>query len=169
MNLRVVAGFALAVSAASALPGGIIAGEGDYIGLFGGAWSGSGMVLNDGGPMEVGCQAIGQPGMNHLTIKGRCGVFLVSVAISADVSYDPKSGRYSGTYSGGDLAARISGKREGDTVALDVTWPKPINGDTSAHLTIVNSGQGRLRIVMDDNVTSGGPVQKTSDLQLSRS
>jgi hypothetical protein len=168
MNLRIVTGFFLLTSAALALPGGIVAGEGDYIGLFGGAWSGSGVVLVDSGPMQVGCHAVGQPGINHLTIRGSCGVFLVNVAISADVSYDPKSGRYSGTYTGGDIAARISGKRQGDTVALDVTWPKPINGDTRAHLTIVNSGQGKLRIVMDDNLPANGPVQRTSDLRLSR-
>jgi hypothetical protein len=168
MNFRIVTKVTLAVGVALVAPGAIFAGEGDYIGLFGGAWSGSGMVLVDSGPMQVGCRAVGQPGVNRLTIQGSCGVFLVSVPISADVSYDPKSGRYTGTYTGGDIAARISGKRQGDTVTLDVTWPKPINGDTSAHLTIINPGKGKLRIVMDDNVTSGGPEQKTSDLQLAR-
>jgi hypothetical protein len=167
MKYRVVAGTCLALAVATIAPHAIEAGEGDYIGLFGGQWAGSGMVLNDAKPWQVSCEAVGQPGVNHLTIKGSCHVFLVSVAITADVSYDPKSGRYSGTYRGGDMAAQISGKRNGDTVDFSMTWARPINseGDTRARMTIVNSGQGNLRIVID-NLKSSGPVERSSDLQL---
>ena len=71
------------------------------------------MVLNDSKPWTVNCKAVGQPGINHLTITGTCSVFLVSVPITADVKYDPKSGRYSGTYVGGDMSAQISGQTSG--------------------------------------------------------
>lgn len=167
MKYRIVAGSAVALAASMALPHGIIAGEGDYIGLFGGHWSGSGMVVNDQQPHQVSCNAVGKPGQNHLTITGSCGVFLVSVPIAADVNYDPSSGRYSGTYTGGDMVAHISGKRSGDTVAFTMTWAGPIDrqGDTSARLTIVNSGQGSLRILID-NVKATGPNERTSDLTL---
>jgi hypothetical protein len=168
MKFRVATGCFLAIAAAVAAPAAIQAGEGDYIGLFGGSWLGSGVVVNDSRPWQVSCQAVGHPGINHLTIKGSCGVFLVNVPITADVRYDPSSGRYSGTYTGGDIAAHISGKRSGDTVSLDITWPKPINGDTKAHLIIVNAGNGTLRIVVDDNAADGGPDQTMSDLSLKR-
>jgi hypothetical protein len=169
MSYRVFAGTFLAIATATIAPHAIQAGEGDYIGLFNGHWSGSGMVLNDAKPWQVNCQATGQPGINHLTITGSCHVFLVSVDITADVSYDPKSGRYTGTYAGGDMTAKISGKRSGDTVAFTMTWARPINpeGDTQARMTIVNSGQGNLRIVID-NIKSKGPEERSSDLRLSQ-
>jgi len=167
MKRHLVVGSLLAVAVATVAPRAIQAGEGDYIGLFGGTWLGTGTVLNDAKPWQVNCRAIGQPGMNHLTITGSCSVLVVSVPITADVSYDPKSGRYSGTYAGGDMTAKISGKRSGDTVDFAMTWAKPINqnGDVHARMTIVNSGRGDLRIVID-NIKSNGPDERASDLHL---
>ena len=167
MRSRVVIAFALAVALTGVAPGVMRAGEGDYIGLFGGAWSGSGMVLNEDKPWQVSCQVVGDPGINHLTIKGSCSVFLVKVNIAADVTYDPQSGRYDGTYTGGDLAAHISGKRSGDTVDFTMTWAKPINGDVYARLTIVNAGTGELRIVID-NLRANAPEERSSDLLLTQ-
>ena len=169
MKFRVAAASVLALAGVIAAPTALYASEGDYIGLFGGAWSGSGMVLNNAKPWQVNCRALGQPAANHLLITGTCSVFLVSVAISADVTYDPASGRYVGTYTGGDMSAQISGKRQGDTVDFTMTWARPIdgNGDTHARLTIVNSGTGNLRIVID-NLKSNGPDERSSDLLLSQ-
>jgi hypothetical protein len=170
IKYRVLAGSLFALATATIAPQAIEAGEGDYIGLFAGLWSGTGMVLNDAKPWQVNCQAVGQPGINHLIITGSCHVFVVSVDITADVTYDPKSGRYSGTYTGGDMAARISGKRSGDTVDFTMTWARPINndGDTHARMTIVNSGRGNLRIMID-NLKSKGPEERSSDLLLTQS
>jgi hypothetical protein len=167
MRFRVVIGSALALAVACIAPPAISAGEGDYIGLFGGFWSGSGVVLNDAKPWQVNCQIIGRPGVNHLNITGSCQVFVVSVAITADITYDPKSGRYGGTYTGGEMAATISGKRNGDTVDFAMIWAKPINGETRARLTIVNAGKGDLRIVVD-NVRTNAPDERASDLLLTQ-
>jgi hypothetical protein len=51
-----------------------------------------------------------------------------------------------------------------------MTWAKPINinGDTRAKMTIVNSGRGDLRIVID-NIKSDGPIERASDLLLMQS
>lgn len=168
-KLRIALGSLFAVATATIAPAAIHAGEGDYIGLFGGLWSGTGMVLNDAKPWNVNCKATGRPGVNHLTITGTCSVFVVTVPISADVTYDPKSGRYSGTYVGGDMTAQITGKRNGDTVDFTMTWARPINqqGDVRARMTIVNSGRGDLRIVID-NVKQTGPDERASDLRLAR-
>jgi hypothetical protein len=167
MKRHVVVGSLLAIAVATVAPRAIQAGEGDYIGLFGGTWLGSGTVLNDAKPWQVNCKAIGQPGQNHLTISGTCSVFVVSVPINADVTYDPKTGRYAGTYIGGDRTAKITGKRSGDTIDFTMTWAKPINdnGDVRARMTIVNSGKGNLRIVVD-NIKSNGPEERASDLLL---
>jgi hypothetical protein len=169
MNKRIVFGTILAVATATLAPAAIQAGEGDYIGLFGGLWSGTGMVLNDSKPWNVNCKATGQPGMNRLSIQGTCSVFVISVPISAEISYDPKSGRYNGTYVGGDMAAKISGKRRGDTVDFTMTWAKPINaeGDVHARMTIINSGKGDFRIVID-NLKKSGPEERASDLRLTQ-
>jgi len=169
MKFRVALASVLTVAAIAGAPGALYASEGDYIGLFSGAWSGSGTVLNNAQPWQVNCRAMGQPAANHLLITGTCSVFLISVAISADVTYDPASGRYTGTYVGGDMSAQISGKRKGDTVDFTMTWARPIdgNGDTHARLTIVNSGTGNLRIVID-NIKANGPDERSSDLMLSQ-
>jgi hypothetical protein len=169
MKFRVAGAFLLSLVTAAAAPTSLYASEGDYIGLFGGKWSGSGMVLNNDKPWQVNCNAVGKPASNHLLISGSCSVFLISVPISADVTYDPGSGRYSGVYTGGDMSAEISGKRSGSTVDFTMTWSKPIdeNGDTHARLTIVNSGNGNLRIVID-NLKANGPKERASDLLLSQ-
>jgi hypothetical protein len=150
-------------------PGTLYASEADYIGLFGGPWSGSGIVLNNDKPWQVNCQAVGQPAQNHLLITGTCAVFLVSVAFEADVTFDPATGRYSGTYAGGNSSAQISGQRSGSTVDFTMIWSKPIDayGDTQANLTIVNSGNGSFSIVID-NHEAAGPTKRASDLLLSQ-
>jgi hypothetical protein len=168
---RALAGIGLATviafAASSALTN---ANEIDYIDLFGGAWSGSGTVLNDAVPWQVSCHAKGRPSTNHLTIEGSCNVAIISVRIAADISYDPASGRYSGTYIGAKVGpAHVSGKRNGSVVNLVITWPKPVNGDTKARMTIMNSGSGNLRIVVSDNLKPGGPEQQTSDVSLTQS
>jgi hypothetical protein len=169
MKRHMVVGSALAVAfaVATGAPNAIQAGEGDYIDLFGGVWSGKGTVLNDAKPWQVDCKAVGEPGINQLSIKGSCSVFVISVPISANVTYDPKTGRYSGTYIGGDMTAKISGKRRGDTVDFAMTWSRPINpeGDVNARMTIVNSGKGNLRIVID-NLKKNGPEERASVLRL---
>jgi hypothetical protein len=89
------------------------------------------------------------------------------VRIAADITFDPKTGRYSGTYIGAKVGpARVSGVRDGDVVRLVITWPKPVQGDTRASMIIENAGEGRLRIVINDNVLPGGPEQRTSDMSL---
>jgi hypothetical protein len=169
MRTRVVIGTVLAAALTIVAPAAIQAGEGDYIHLFGGKWFGTGTVLNDAKPWQVNCNAVGQPGINRLSIKGSCSVLLITVPITADISYDPRSGRYSGTYVGGDMSAKISGKRSGDTVDFSMTWAKPINpeGDIRGRMTIVNSGKGNLRIVID-NLKQNGPKERASELLLTQ-
>ena len=118
----------------------------------------------------MNCTAVGLPGVNRLAIRASCHVLLViSVNINVDVTYNPPSDRYSGTYSAGDMTAAISGKRNGDTVDFAMTWDKPIDvaGNTSGRLTIVNPGHGDFRLLID-NLKRNGPEERTSDVLLTQ-
>lgn len=163
------------LAACAALAVGLIpltanAAETQYLGLFDGAWTGSGTVIKASVPWQVSCHATGQPSFNRIVIKGDCNVSIISVAIAADITYDAASGRYSGTYIGAKVGpAHLSGTRSGNVVNLAITWPKPVHGDTRARMVIVNDGHGSLRIVVSDNVAPGGPEQRTSDIRLSQS
>ncbi len=144
--------------------------EAEFLGLFHGAWAGSGTVIKGSLPWQVKCHAVGSPSQNHIAIKGDCNVAIVSVPIAADITFDPATGRYSGTYIGAKVGpAHLSGVRSGSTVNLAITWPKPVNGDTRARMVIENDGHGNLRIMVSDNLVPGGPEQRTSDIVLSQS
>jgi hypothetical protein len=172
IRYRTFAGAVLAATLATlAAADAALAGEADYIGLFEGSWGGSGVVLNDAKPWTVNCDAIGLPGANRLAIRASCRVLLlVSVDINVDVTYNPQSDRYSGTYKAGDMMAAISGKRSGDTVNFAMTWDKPIDaaGNTRGRLTIVNPGHGDFRLLID-NFKDNGPQERTTDVTLGRS
>jgi hypothetical protein len=168
---RMIARATLAVAIATLLGGGALGYEADYIGLFKGAWGGSGVVLNDSKPWGIDCTAVGVPGTDRLAIRASCHVLLwITVNINVDVAYDPQSNRYGGTYSAGDMTATISGKRSGDTVEFAMTWNKPIDsaGNTRGRLTIVNAGHGDFRLMID-NFKTNGPQERTTDVTLRRS
>lgn len=145
------------------------AAEAEYLGLFNGSWSGGGTVIKGSIPWQVSCHAVGKPGENHIVIKGDCSVAIIDVPIAADITYDPATGRYSGTYVGAKVGpAHLSGKRSGNVVNLAITWPKPVHGDTRAKMIIENDGNGSLRIVVTDNTVPDGPQLTTHDLVLSQ-
>jgi hypothetical protein len=164
MKIRLLLGFAAALVSANASASG---NEQAFIGYFGGKWAGSATVIKNSIPWHVGCRVDGRPATNRLVIEGNCNLSIISVRIAADITYDPKSGRYTGTYIGSDVGpARVSGRRHGSVVNLAITWPRVINGDNSARMTIENAGGGNLRITTFDNVVVGGPEVLTSDANL---
>jgi len=139
-----------------------------FIDLFDGAWAGSGTVIEGAVPWQVNCSAIGLSTTNRLIIEGICTVSILSVPIAADIRYDPASGRFRGTYIGARVGpAYVSGKSQGNAIILAVTWPAPVNGDTKARMTIVNTGD-KFRLTLLDNATPGGPEQVMSDVILLR-
>jgi hypothetical protein len=151
------------------LPAAAVAPEEDFIGRFGGAWSGSGTVIKGDMPFQVSCQATGQPGPNEVAIEGSCSAVIASMRIAADIAYDPATGRYSGTYTGARVGpAQVTGKRSGDVVHLTVNWPAPVNGQMKAELAIENAGGGQLRIRLNEFVAPDGSLVTTHDLVLSQ-
>jgi hypothetical protein len=160
-NARFLCSFA-GILLATSLPA--FADEQGYIERFRGSWTGTGTVIKNAVPLGVNCNVVGTPADNHLVIDGTCSLAIFSVEVGADIVYDPASKRYSGTYIGADAGpAHISGRRNGAAVNLVVTWQKPINGDTRAHMVIENAGAGKLRMTTYDNVVEGGPEVMTSD------
>jgi hypothetical protein len=146
--------------------------EADFLSRFSGSFSGGGTVQRnvEEGPNEVTCKLTGQASDTALSMSGKCGAFIFSKQIRADLQFDPASGRYNGTYQGSSVGtARLSGKRDGNSVVLTITWPQPVNGDTKATMTIRNSGNGQLAIVVTDEVSPGGPKAKVTQLALSQS
>ena len=169
---RCVASAALLCAAAGLPVRAASAAEADFLDRFRGRWSGSGTVQREGGspPRQVTCQVTGYPDENRLSIQGTCRAAVVfSRPVGADLTYDPRSGTYSGTYTGARIGpARLTGSRSGDAVNLRIDWPRPVNGDTQAALVIRNDGRGGLRLTVADNLSPGGPVQQTSEIVLQR-
>ena len=151
------------------LPAAAVAPEEDFIGRFGGNWSGSGTIIKGDVPFQVSCRASGQPGPNQVAIEGSCSVAIASMKIAADVVFDPATSRYSGIYIGAKVGpAQVSGKRSGNVVHLTVNWPAPVNGQMKAQLAIENAGNGRLRIMLIENIASDGGQVTTHELVLSK-
>ena len=163
--------FAAAFGALS-FSGSALAAESDFLNRFEGSFSGSGLVQRNAteNPNQVSCTLTGQASANAVSMNGECGAFIFSKRISADLSFDPASGRYSGVYVGSSIGpASLSGKRSGDSVVLTITWPQPVNGDTRATMTIRNSGNGQLGITVTDEVEPGGPSAQVTKLALNQS
>ncbi len=145
--------------------------EAEFFGRFAGSFSGSGEVRRsaNASPNQVQCTMTGQPSENRIAIYGRCGIGMFSREISADIRYDPASGRYSGTYVGASVGpAQLSGTRHGDAVVLTIRWPKPVNGDTKATMTIRNSGNRQLAISVTDEFQPGGARTEVTQLALNQ-
>ena len=165
----VVVAFALG---ALTMPGAAFSAEDEFLNRFEGSFSGTGLVQRNAqeDPSQVTCTLNGQPSANAVSMSGECGAFIFSKRISADLTFDPGSGRYSGTYVGSSIGpAGLSGKRSGDSVVLTITWPQPVNGDTKATMTIRNSGNGQLAITVTDEVEPGGPSADVTQLALNQS
>jgi hypothetical protein len=149
-----------------------VAADSDFLDRFRGAWSGSGKVQREGRsqPHQVTCVISANPDENRLSAQGYCRAALIFTRpIGVDLSYDPRSRTYQGTYIGSRIGpARLSGMRRGDAVMLRIDWPRPVNGDTQAAMVIRNDGRGTLRITISDNLTPGGPIQQTSEIVLTR-
>ena len=135
---RAAAIAALALLAGSAMAQGGLAqsSEADFLKRFDSSFSGGGKVRTsaDGSPYNVKCKVAGNSTASTVDINGTCtALAVVSRKIGASLKVDA-NGHYTGTYVGSKIGpAALAGRRRGDSVILNVTWPKPVNGDTKAH------------------------------------
>lgn len=137
---------------------------------FDGRWTGSGTVWrhSDTAPRRVDCEFVGDGGPHGIGLSGQCTAAVVfSRRISADLAYDPRTGRYSGVYHGSRTGpARLSGQRRGENMTLNVDFGAPVGDDDKARMLIRADGADRFRIVVRDEV--GGAERETTNLEFVR-
>jgi hypothetical protein len=142
--------------------------EAGFIERFTGKWSGGGPYKRTAGTpsVNVKCTIAGDSSPNRIKVGGTCrAAIVITRKIAMDVTYDPASDSYRGTYKGEmDGLAQLSGKRKGDGVEFQVAWPELLNGDRSATMTISSSGNGVMHLRMSDRTSAGGPVAEMWDL-----
>ncbi len=146
------------------------ANEANFLKSLQGQWTGGGPVRIrvNWSPITVSCNFDTQADNNTLTMKGTCrGLMFMSRSISADIRY--RDAGYSGWYIGPKGGrARVNGSRVGNAIDLIIHWPKTINGDRIADLTVQKIGSNGMKLMtVDVDPKSGKPVV-TSDLNLTR-
>lgn len=164
------AGIAVALAALCFSTAGFAA-EREFLARFEGSFKGGGTVQRNASenPNKVSCTLTGKPSATGVSMSGKCGAAIFSRSIKADIRYNEATGRYSGTYVGAAVGpAKLSGRRKGDAVVLTITWPKPVNGDTKAVMTIQNSGNGSVAITVTDELQPGGARKKVTQIALSQ-
>jgi hypothetical protein len=159
------------LAVATTAPAPAMANESDFLSRFEANWSGGGKVLRriNESPWNVRCTMTQDQGRNAIDIGGTCrAAVFVSKAIGAQLTVDPATGVYSGTYIGASEGpAALTGRRSGDTLTLTITWAEPINGNDQATMIIRNPGDGTMQIQVIDRDGPGGPTVTTSDLTFS--
>lgn len=140
----------------------------DYLARFEGTWKGGGSVIRnaDAGPLNVSCQVTGRQEGDQMSIAGRCRAALIFTrAIGADV--ESRSGQFVGTYVGSTIgAAQLAGRKSGDSIRLNMTWPEPVNGDRTATMILTNDGNGSFTMVVADKID--GRTVETTRVNFSR-
>jgi hypothetical protein len=142
--------------------------EAGFIERFTGKWSGGGPYKRTAGTpsVNVKCTIAGESRPNRIKVGGTCrAAIVITRKIAMDVTYDPASDSYRGTYKGEmDGLAQLSGKRKGGGVEFQVAWPEVLNGDRSATMAISSSGNGVMHLRMSDRTSADGPVAVMWDL-----
>jgi hypothetical protein len=141
--------------------------------LYAGSFSGSGTIVEgpDADSHQVRCRfTILQQGAAGLSLQGTCWAYLiVARSVSARLSWDPRSGQATGTYTGSRVGtAQLTGRQVGTDFDLAIEWPKPLYGDTTARMRVTSLDPNRFRIVVTDRIGLNGPVRATTDLTLLR-
>jgi hypothetical protein len=150
---------ALAVAASPALA----VGEEDTIKIadISGAWSGSGFVQKNetSDPMKVRCQIEGEQHDDRLGFDGECRAMLIlRRAIGATLTRigDRFEGRYEGSRAG--VAALEGAIVEAGRLVLTMRFPREVNGDDVATMTIDTNGGDSFTITTTDRMESGVDV-----------
>ena len=148
----------------------VAANDASFLKSLQGKWTGGGPVRIriNWIPVTVSCKFDTEADDTALSLKGTCrGMMLMSRAISADIRSNGTS--YTGWYIGPKGGkARLNGSRNGNSIDLTIHWPKTINGDRVADLTVQKVGNNGMKLTtVDIDPKTGKPVV-TSELSLTR-
>ena len=164
------AAYLLSVALAGVQPLAATAAEIDFIKSLAGNWNGAGTVLTRIGssPINVNCSFATTAGAFDFSMKGNCrGLLVIRKVVSADLKVN--GDRYTGTYVGpSGLPSALSGSRRGNAINLSVRWPRPVNGDRNASMTIEKVGAEGLRLRTVDRDPATGKTVVTSNIDLRR-
>ena len=165
--------FVYGVILLACIAAGSVSAAPEILDRYAGSFSGSGTILEgpEASSHRVRCSfTILQQGATGLSLQGTCWAYLiVARSVSANLSWDPRSGQVTGTYIGSRVGtAQLSGRQVGTDFDLAIQWPKPLYGDTAAEMKVVSADPNRFRIVVTDRIGANGPVRATTDLTLLR-
>jgi hypothetical protein len=140
---------------------------------FEGRWSGGGNVIlsnNPDDPMNVSCTVTGQGNSQQIAIGGTCRAAVIfGRQIGANLTYDPGTDSYTGTYIGSKAGpARLEGRRSGDTVTLNVTYAEAVGPDRSATMTIRHQGGNQFSLTVTDTLVAGQGPKPTTQLSFTK-
>jgi hypothetical protein len=135
-----------------------------------GDWVGKGFVQADekSRPVNVNCAVEGHHEGDVIGFEGECRAMLVvRREIGANLTRSGDS--YTGTYKGANvgLAQLVGQATDGNTVDLTMTFPRAVNGDTLARMTISLPGDGTFTVKTEDEMVSGETVT-TSEITFAR-
>jgi len=141
--------------------------------LYAGSFTGTGTILEgpEANSHRVSCSfAIRPEGATGLSLQGTCRAYLLlSRSVSARISWDPRTGQVTGTYTGSRVGtALLRGRQMGTDFYLTIEWPKPLYGDTRARMRVASLDPNSFRIVVTDRIGENGPIRATTDLILLR-
>lgn len=150
------------------LPAG--ASESELVGDITGVWKGTGFVQRNetSEPINVRCQIDGMQTELMMGFEGECRAMLV-VKRPIGARLAREGDRFTGTYTGSRVGvAELDGALDGDSrIVLDMTFPKEVNGDDKAVMTINNADDGTFTITTVDKMVSGVDVT-TSQITFER-
>jgi len=130
-----------------------------------GAWAGEGYVQKDdeSDPMNVRCKIEGAQNDDRLGFDGECrAMMILRRDIGADIVFDGE--RFRGTYEGARAGvADLDGSASPDgRVVLTMRFPREVNGDDTATMTIHLHDEDAFTIETTDRMKSG--VEVTTSL-----
>ena len=125
------------------------------------------LIRTNRSPLNVSCEVDVTAAEPSFVLKGECGALFIERPISVELVHEGET--YSGLYTGSRTGpAELEGRREGDSIELEVTWAEEVNGDRIAQMTLTREGEDKLRLTTEDLDPETKAVVVTSDIALER-
>lgn len=134
-----------------------------------GSWSGTGTIQRnlEASPTKVSCKMTGDADAQGFDLKGACRAAIFTRPVGA--SLRKHGNNYVGSYVGSRIGpASLSGRPRGNSVDLAIVWPREVNGDRDATMTIRSLGPDQFRITVTDRSPATGRQVRTTDLTFNR-
>lgn len=126
-----------------------------------GTWTGIGKVQKNESakPLNVKCSIDGEQSTGTIGFGGQCrALMFLKRDIGAELTVD--GDRLSGVYVGSDAGpARLDGTiTDPETITLNMTFEREVNGDDQAVMTIIRPDENSFTITTVDRMLSGEEV-----------